>query len=127
MVSRPAVNLVAFLVARCIALGTEAGVSPATATLAAATTDSLPPDPTSGSTKATPLPPLPTGNHVCAFEDLDTLIDRVIQDWTGYNISLFVKTCPNACEVAFGLGNPNVSGPGVSSLLVAGMNASNDM
>ncbi|KAK0652796.1 hypothetical protein B0T16DRAFT_455143 [Cercophora newfieldiana] len=64
------------------------------------------------STTSTPLPPLPTSSDACSFEDLDSLIDRAVQDWAGYNMSLLVQTCSEVCEVAFGTGNPDISGPG---------------
>jgi hypothetical protein len=122
MVSLSVPSFVAFS-ALCLAAITEAGESLAPSTLAP-TTDSLASNSTS--TNAPPPPPLPTGNDVCAFENLDTLVNRAVHDWAGYNMSLLVEACPKAGEVAFGTGNPDISGPGVSYLLVAGICDSND-
>jgi len=102
----------------CLGAGTETrqGQLLATSSLYPATLNSLAPKSTAPAT-ATPLPQLPTGHDACVFEDLEGLVDRAVEDWAGYNVSLLVETCPNVCEVAFGTGNPDISGPGVSSLI----------
>jgi hypothetical protein len=61
----------------------------------------------------------PSGNNAnpCDFTDRWSMIDRVLSDWQGYNISLLVSTCPNVCVLIYGDGNPDVSGIGVSRVL----------
>ncbi|KAK0721820.1 hypothetical protein B0T26DRAFT_673596 [Lasiosphaeria miniovina] len=39
-------------------------------------------------TLATLPPAQPTGTDACAFDSINSLVDRVASDWTGYNISL---------------------------------------
>ncbi|AEO69507.1 uncharacterized protein THITE_114136 [Thermothielavioides terrestris NRRL 8126] len=75
---------------------------------------------------ATLPPATQDGNASCAFDSLPELVERVVEDWAGYNISLLVDTCPGVCELVYGSGNPDISGigamysyaiQGVSSLL----------
>jgi hypothetical protein len=67
----------------------------------------------------TTIPPAqPTSNDTnpCDFIDRSTLLNRVVNDWQGYNISLLVEKCPNVCVLIYGDGNPDVSGIGVSGM-----------
>ncbi len=67
-------------------------------------------------TSTNPPPALPTGTNatLCAFNDRNSLIERVASDWQGGNISLLVQTCDNVCALIYGSGNPDISGVGVS-------------
>jgi len=62
---------------------------------------------------ATLPPATPDGNASCAFDNLPELVQRVVEDWAGYNISLLVDTCPGVCDLVYGSGNPDISGIGV--------------
>lgn len=63
----------------------------------------------------TTLPPAtPGGNASCGFDSLTDLVERVVDEWAGYNISVLVETCPGVCELVYGSGNPDISGIGVS-------------
>ncbi|KAK3379010.1 hypothetical protein B0T24DRAFT_610532 [Lasiosphaeria ovina] len=66
----------------------------------------------SGATLTTLPPAQPTGTDACAFDSLNSLVDRVASNWTGYNISLLVQTCPGVCNLVYGVGNPDISGIG---------------
>lgn len=69
----------------------------------------------------TTLPPaLPTSNNTdpCAFTDRTSLLDRVESDWQDYNISMLVTVCTQVCPLIYGTGNPDISGIGVSSMLL---------
>lgn len=68
----------------------------------------------------TTLPPAePSSNDTdpCDFADRDVLLDRVVSEWQGYNISLLVEKCPSVYVLIYGDGNPDVSGIGVSRRL----------
>lgn len=80
----------------------EAGTSPALPSQTATVTSLLPAQPSSNSTDP------------CAFPDRSALLDRVVGEWQGYNITLLVETCPNVCILIYGDGSPDVSGIGVS-------------
>lgn len=82
----------------------EAGTSPALPSQTATVTSLLPAQPSGNSTDP------------CAFPDRSTLLDRVVSEWQGYNITLLVETCPNVCVLVYGDGSPDVSGIGVSCL-----------
>jgi len=67
----------------------------------------------------TTLPPAQASSNdtnPCDFSDRSALLDRVVSDWQGYNISLLVEKCPNICVLIYGDGNPDVSGIGVSRI-----------
>ncbi|KAH7233739.1 uncharacterized protein BKA55DRAFT_579881 [Fusarium redolens] len=71
------------------------------------------------------LPPVtPDGNTSCAFDSLPELVKLVVEDWAGYNISLLVDTCPGACDLVYGSGNPDISGIGaMSSYAIQGISS----
>lgn len=66
------------------------------------------------STLVTLPPAAPSGNAPCAFENVTELVERVVEEWAGSNVSLLVQTCPGVCDLVYGTGNPDISGIGVS-------------
>ncbi len=50
----------------------------------------------------------------CDFDGASDLVERVLSEWAGYNISLLVGACPDVCNLVYGSGNPDISGIGVS-------------
>jgi hypothetical protein len=64
-----------------------------------------------------PAQPSSDDTNPCDFTDRWTMIDRVLSDWQGYNMSLLVDKCPNVCVLIYGDGNPDVCGIGVSCVL----------
>lgn len=75
--------------------------------------------PSQTATVATLPPAQPSGNDTnpCDFADRSTLLNRVVSDWQGYNISLLAEICLGVCVLIYGDGNPDVSGIGVSYVL----------
>src|SRR4051812_13646666 len=69
---------------------------------------------TSTITTLPPAQPSSGSSDPCDFGDRAALLDRVVSDWQGYNVSLLVEKCPVVCILIYGDGNPDVSGVGVS-------------
>ena len=47
----------------------------------------------------------------CNYSDIDVFFTDAIQ--TNSSINLTVQDCPHLCDLAWGSGNPDLSGPGV--------------
>jgi hypothetical protein len=71
------------------------------------------PSPTAAVTTLPPAQSKGNDTNPCDFTDRWTMLERVVSDWQGYNISLLADRCPNVCGLIYGNGNPDVSGIGV--------------
>lgn len=54
----------------------------------------------------------------CNFTDRDSLLSMVDSDGQRFNISLLAQACPQLCPLAYGTGNPDMTGIGVGDRII---------
>lgn len=64
-----------------------------------------------------PIGTADTNNHKCDFEDMQDFFDHATRD--GLNITVEVQNCQNLCLLTYGVGNPDLSGIGVSTFALS--------
>lgn len=73
------------------------------------------PSEVSSVTSATPTGTSVVGNErICEFDTMDDFFHYANKN--GLNITVEVQNCQNLCLLTYGVGNPDLSGIGVSSL-----------